>query len=175
MALINKAQFQFKTDFVFFSFFVTFHIQSFTSIICHKPLWSYKQPRFTYISLIPSLYLFLEPTITKDEGKVSCWRNKGDFDDNQTHTWRISSTWNYKSNVLNTNWISCGHTNQVTYIILKLLLNRLTCWPIVAFLVVVRIADFQGGKCKKVLSFALFNRTKRVLDIIFSCCWWKLD
>jgi len=118
MALINKAQFQFKTDFCFLFFLCHISHTSFTSIICHKPLWSYKQPRFTYISLIPSLYLFLEPTITKDEGKVSCWRNKGDFDDNQT----LSSTWNYKSNVLNTSWISCGHTNQVTYIILKLLL-----------------------------------------------------
>jgi len=27
MALINKSLFQFKTDFVFFPFFVTFHIQ----------------------------------------------------------------------------------------------------------------------------------------------------
>ena len=37
-----KPNFHSKTDFVFVSFFVTFHIQSFTSIIRHKPLRSYK-------------------------------------------------------------------------------------------------------------------------------------
>jgi len=64
MALINKAHFQFKTSFCFLSFFVTFHIQSFTSIIRHKTLWtrSYK-PSFTKASCKQLQYLTTTTTM----------------------------------------------------------------------------------------------------------------
>ena len=58
MALVNKAQFQFKIYFCFLSFFVTFHRQSFKSFIRHKPRWSYKLLIILYIHVYNTAIFF---------------------------------------------------------------------------------------------------------------------